>query len=94
MSKRWLVYTPEYGMIIPILDDGSGPTEYGSDVLYVRAANRQRAKVLAVRAWRRASRIREAHWIQDCDSDMRNPFAGLKVEPAEYSWRVGERPAP
>ncbi len=47
---KYLVYTPEYGTVIPILDDGTGPMEYGCDVLHVRARNRRAAKVLAVRA--------------------------------------------
>lgn len=84
---RYLVYTPEYPTVVPILDDGSGPTEWGADVLYVRATSRQRAKVLAVRAWTRSSYRRGAHWVRDARGDSRNPFAGLKVEAAEYSWR-------
>src|SRR5467141_870369 len=87
---RYLVYTPQYPTVVPILDDGTGPTEWGADVLYVRATSRQRAKVLAVRAWRRSPwRRHNGDWVKDADSDGRNPFAGLKVESAEYSWRTG-----
>jgi hypothetical protein len=91
VSRKWVVYTPEYGTVVPILDDGSGPTEYGADVLYVRAATRQRAKVLAVQAWRhnrgRPSWMHHGAWLERQDSDGACPFTGLKVEPAEYSWR-------
>jgi hypothetical protein len=27
--KRWWVISKEYGEVVPILDDGSGPMEYG-----------------------------------------------------------------
>lgn len=73
----FLVASAEYGTVIPILDYGEGPTEYGRDVLYVRCASRQRAKVLALRAWRRQNRRnwRKAGFLEDgC------PFTGMIVE--------------
>ena len=88
-GKKYLVYTPEYGTVIPILDDGSGPMEYGADVMLVRAQNARRAKVLAVRAWRRKP-WKQARWLHDCLSDGRSPFVGLKAERAEYPWLRGE----
>lgn len=85
LSKKFLVITPEYGTVIPILDDGTGPMEYGCDVLHVRARNRRAAKVLAVRAWRRKGRY--SLWVNRNDG---NPYVGLKVEPAEYPWKDGD----
>src|ERR1700674_701285 len=75
--KHWWVVTPEYGEVIPILDDGSGPMEYQSDVVCVDAPNKRAAKVAAVR------RLRDLFpngWLRDHDA---NPFTGLKAEPAE-----------
>lgn len=71
MSKRakwWLVASPEYGTVIPIMDDGTGPMEYQSDVVNVQAATPHEAKVLAVRAMRK--------WYPRgwCAND--NPMAG------------------
>ncbi len=75
---RWYeVVSPEYGEVIPILDDGTGPMEYGADFLYVRARNAHRAKTLAVRAWRRA----HAKYLEPGE----NPFTGVKATRVNYS---------
>ncbi len=71
-GKWFLVCSPEYGEVIPILDDGSGPMEYGRDAVYVRARTRRRARVLAVRWFRRF----DAKYLQRVD----NPFRGMMVE--------------
>ena len=84
-AKMYMVYTPEYGTVIPILDDGSGPKEYGADVLLVRATNKRRAKVLAVRRWRHRPR---GKWVENRDSDLISPFAGLKAEEVTLDWRI------
>ena len=74
----FMVYTPVYGTVIPVLDFGEGPMEYSADVLYVRCRTKRRAKVLAVRAWRR----QRSRWVMDQYSDGASPFTGLKVEVA------------
>ena len=76
--RMFLVYTPEYGTTIPILDDGTGPIEYGADFVVIRARTRARAKVLAVRYWRR--HWKWDGWVVTQDSDGLCPFTGLKVE--------------
>ena len=79
---EYMVVTPPYGTLIPILDDGTGPTEYGSDVLYVEARTVKEAKVLAVREWRQMQRRgqwREARWVADQYINNACPFTGLKV---------------
>ena len=50
------------------------PPEYGCEFLWVFTRTRERAKMLAVRAWRRQ------HRLQYCDGGNENPFTGLKVE--------------
>ena len=72
---HYLVIIPAYETVIPILDDGTGPSEWGSDVLEVEALNASQAKVLAVREWRR----QRTRWVSDQDTDCRCPFTGLQV---------------
>lgn len=40
---QYMVVTPEYGAYIPMLDDGTGPMEYGSDVWEGEAKNAREA---------------------------------------------------
>ena len=35
--RRWYVVTPEYGTVVPVLDYGQGPIEYGCDVVEIEA---------------------------------------------------------
>lgn len=78
MTRWYLVESAEYGTVIPVLDYGQGPTEWGRDVLYVRARSAARAKVLMVRAFRRripsGYRWKKAPWLDDG-----NPFRGMKA---------------
>lgn len=72
MLKPWLVVSREYGTKIPILDDGSGPMEYGSDVVFVEAENRRDAREMGVMLFRQMG----ARYLRDADS----PYDGLTVE--------------
>lgn len=72
---RYLVIGPEYGTVIPVTDEGQGPTEYGCDVVEVEAASPREAKVLGVRLLRRLPYLR--------DDSSANPFAGVHVERAD-----------
>lgn len=45
------VVSPEYGVHMPILDDGTGPTEWGSDWAMVVATSAREAVSICVRAW-------------------------------------------
>ena len=47
--RRWYVVTPEYETKVPILDDGSGPVEYGCDVVEVEAETRRDAITFGVK---------------------------------------------
>lgn len=68
----WLVCSPEYGEVVPILDDGTGPMEYGCDVAHVEAESREDALYLGVLLMRKQG----ARYLRDCE----NPYAGVKVE--------------
>jgi len=81
-AKHWYsVTSAEWGEVIPILDDGTGPTEYGCDHLWVRTTSAKRAKVLMVRAFRRRTKgksWKSAPWLWDG-----NPFRGMRAERAD-----------
>ena len=70
----WLVWSPEYGETIPIMDDGSGPMEYGCGVVLVRTdVGKREAIICAVTAWRRGeepSGYRDDGWV--------SPFTGVQ----------------
>lgn len=68
----WLVSSPEYGEIVPILDDGTGPTEYGCDVVHVEAFNKQDALYLGVLLLKQQG----AKYLDHAE----NPYAGVRVE--------------
>lgn len=53
-----------------------GPYDPVADYRLVFAATARRAKVLAVRSWRRES-ARRRNWVTECDG---NPFVGLRAE--------------
>ena len=73
--KRWLVVTPEYGEVIPITDEGQGPTEYQADCIEVEADTRRDAIVIGVMLMR--TNNRDYHWFRHCDG---NPYVGIKAE--------------
>lgn len=73
---HWSVVTPEYGTVIPILDDGTGPIEYGADYVCVEADTKRQALVAGVRKLRSTG----SHWMEDQNSDGASPFTGLKAE--------------
>ncbi len=75
MLKPWFVVSPEYGTVIPILDYGQGPMEYGRDVVRVEAVTKTDALYLGVKLM-----FRDTHceWVDDAEC----PYAGVKVESA------------
>ena len=79
---RYYVVTPQYGTTIPILDDGTGPEEYGADVIEVEAPNKRAAVTEGVKRMLAGSR-KEFRWCRDQRSDGVNPFAGVKAIPVE-----------
>lgn len=74
--QPYYVISPEYGTKIPILDDGSGPIEYGCDFVEVEARTKREALLIGVRRMLRERRS----WALDQRSDGANPFVGYKVE--------------
>lgn len=72
--KPWLVVTPEYGEVIPVLDDGTGPVEYGCDIVFVEAETRQDAILIGVKIMRERGDAYYRHGHAD------NPWAGVKAE--------------
>ena len=72
--KRYYVIGPEWGQVVPVLDDGSGPTEYGRDVVPVEAPDEQTAKVIGIRLMREDSRSYLSRYGDE------NPFTGLYVQ--------------
>lgn len=76
MSHHYFVVSPEMSEVVPVLDTGEGPTEYFRCVASVEAANKQDAKVLALRTKEMSD------WVTECRSDGVNPFAGLEVRNA------------
>ncbi|MES2359988.1 MAG: hypothetical protein V4529_16735 [Gemmatimonadota bacterium] len=78
-AKWFLVASAPFDVVDPILDDGTGPVEEERTVMWIRASDRRRARVLMVRVWRRRTKgglaWRDAPWLID-----HNPFAGMSVE--------------
>jgi hypothetical protein len=73
--RHWWVSTPEFGVMVPLLDDGTGPLEYQCDVVCVDAATRREAIVAGVKKMRAEG----AKWFESHDG---NPFVGIKAESA------------
>lgn len=71
MLKPWLVCSPEYGVMFPIVD-GRGPMEYGCDVVHVEAETKRDALLLGVRLLK----AKGAGYLRDAE----NPYAGIRVE--------------
>jgi hypothetical protein len=74
---------------VPVLDYGTGPTEYGCDVIEITAETKRDAIALGVREMLRApygdfarngSRFK---WCRDARNDGYNPYAGVRAERAE-----------
>ena len=66
----WLVCSPEYGEVDPIVD-GQGPLEFGCDTVFVEAATRSDARLLGVKLMRQ----QKAHYLRHVD----HPFEGVRV---------------
>lgn len=69
--KPYWVFTPEYDEVIPVIDFGQGPIEPVRDIAAVLALDKEHAKVLAVKAFRK-----QRSYISKSDE---NPFIGLQV---------------
>jgi hypothetical protein len=75
---RWLVVTPDYEAVVEHIDVWPR-REVVCDVVEVEAATRREAVVKGVRAMRAQYRDGYHNWY----APDRNPFAGMKAEPAD-----------
>ncbi len=76
--KRWYVVTPEYGTVIPVLDDGTGPYEYQADVIEVEAENKRDAIAFGVKLMLKG-KWREFEWCKDQRDSGLSPYTGVKA---------------
>lgn len=75
--KHYLVITPEYGEVDPVLDYGQGPIEYGCDVIEVEAQTKREARDLGVYEM---LRNKDYQYCRDSRDGGENPFTGITVE--------------
>ena len=73
--KRWLVISPKYDNVIPVLDDGSGPTEPTCDMIEVDAKNKKDALLFGIKIMRKNFRD---GWHNSDPGE--NPFKGMQIE--------------
>lgn len=85
IARCYLVLSPEVGERVDVgLEDGNGPMEYWQDHAYVYTRNARRAKVLALRLFRRQYRDKGRDYLDyDC------PFVGMSAERARSCERCG-----
>lgn len=90
MSDEWhgyYVVTPEYGDVVPVLDYGQGPIEYGRDVIEIEARNERDAIALGVREMLRQPTDRFGNpyrYCRDARKHGENPYVGVFVEPMDF----------
>jgi hypothetical protein len=82
---KYCVVTPEYGTKIPILDDGSGPIEYGCDVIEIEADNKRDAIAMGVKEMLKGGygghgRSMDYQWCRDQRKDNCSPYTGVTAE--------------
>ena len=80
--ERWYVVTPEYGTVIPVLDDGTGPMEYGADVIEIEAETKRDAIALGVKEMLRLNRDANGWrftWCKDQRDSGCSPYAMVKA---------------
>ena len=70
--KTWFVCTPEYWTSPQIMYGNPDPGERGCDIVEVQARTKRDAKIIAVRAFRKA----DCKYLQDNG----NPFTGITAE--------------
>jgi len=70
--RHWMVSSPEMSVVIPILDDGTGPLEYFHDVAWVEATSKREAIRLGT--------PKLTEWASQARSYGLNPFVGVRAE--------------
>ena len=71
---HWLVMSPEYDTVLPILEDGSGPIETGRDVAEVEASTKAAARRLGY------AKLKGEPWFRKYFERDKHPYAYLTVE--------------
>lgn len=77
MLKKYVVMSEIYSEIVPILDDGTGPTEEAYDYIEIEAENKTDAKILGIKLWQEQHKGKYKCW-GDKDEDE-NIYKGTKV---------------
>ena len=82
--RKWIVVTPEYGVLIPITDEGYGPTEWGCDVIEIEAEYKRDAIVLGVQLMLHGGKGGHGEgeryrYCLDQRSDHASPYTGVKA---------------
>ena len=80
--KKYAVMSEVYSEIVPILDDGTGPTEECCDYIEVEADNKTDARILGVKLWQEEHRGKYDRWGGKYEDE--NIYKGTKV------WEVKE----
>ncbi len=80
MTKFYVV-TPEYGTVIPVCDDGTGPYEYQADLVEIEADTPRDAIALGVKWMLGKTANRDYRWCRDARSSGESPYAGVKAFP-------------
>jgi hypothetical protein len=76
--KKWAVVSKELSQVVPILDDGSGPTEYWHNYIEVEAETREDALTLGIKLWRETEQHKMGMDFNGYEDE--NPFEGVTVE--------------
>ena len=73
MSK-WAVMSPEYADVVPTLDDGTGPEEWGRDYVEVEAQTKREAVRLGYQL------LKSQPWFKRWWDRDRHPYAYITAE--------------
>lgn len=76
MANWYTVVSREYSYIEPVTMYGEGPVEYARYFVYAKAKTAKRAKVIALRYFRR----QYSRFSWDMGEAFENPFKGMKAE--------------
>lgn len=83
--RWWVVVSPVMAVTVPLLDDGTGPVEEGSDVALVRARTAADAKWAAYRLWqtRDPRHGRLGDWPREARDNALHPLHGVTAKRAD-----------
>jgi hypothetical protein len=82
----WEVISPEFGEVVPILDDGTGPMEYGCSYVEIQAPTRRAAIVAACKTDEFMGKGWSRGWAARQREDGLCPYTGVKAYPKCDCW--------